>query len=348
MKPWVFVVLSVVMGGCSSRDIDSDADGGVNVVVDAGTDGGLDAGTDGGLDAGADAGTCTQDADCDLEQRCEHATRACVPRTLRCTTSADCLASEICHPTAEVCVRTCMTGADCPDSAKTCDVLSPTDSQRVCKCSTDALCNEGRSTFDRVCSTQDAVCTPKCAADEACAEGLRCDTSTGQCKVRGDSGAPCTGAGQSNCDYGTHFCSSNVCTALWGPTCLNYENFPNKDRLGTTGPILYDARRVSVSPDPALCGSATPKRVDVALSAYASRPFPTLKANLSGFFRVMVDGSTRDGQSLLFPGNSYAVSGENRERAEFVVSLCVESTSTTLSGGFYFTDGNFLCFQANY
>ncbi|RKG67790.1 hypothetical protein D7V80_14920 [Corallococcus sp. CA054B] len=105
---------------------------------------------------------------------------------------------------------------------------------------------------------------------------------------------------------------------------------------------------MSVRTDAALCGSATPKRVDVALSAYASRPFPILKSELGGFFRVMVDGSTRDGQSTLFPGNTYTVSGENRERAEFVVSLCVEAASTTVSGGFYFTGGNFLCFQANF
>jgi hypothetical protein len=30
------------------------------------------------------------------------------------------------------------------------------------------------------------------------------------------------------------------------------------------------------------------------------------------------------------------------------VNLCADTSSTTYSTGFYFTGGNFLCFQANY
>ena len=347
MRFWVYVVSSVVIAGCSTGEVDSGLDAGGNVVVDAGsTDGGFDAGIDAGLDAGIDAGT-DGGLDAGTDGGLDAGADAGVDAG-RCTQDADCLASEICHPSAKVCVQTCVSAADCPDSAKICDVLSATDSRQVCKCSTDALCNEGRSTFDLVCSIQDAVCTPKCTADEECAEMQRCDTASGQCKVRGDSGAPCTGEGQSTCDYGTHFCNSNVCTPLFVPTCPNYENFPNKDLLGTTGPILYAARRVNVSSDPALCGSATPKRVDIALSAYSNKPFPMLKSELVGFFRVLVNGSTRDGLSHVFPGNSYTVSGDNRERAEFVVSLCADPSTSTISSAFYFTNGNFLCYQANF
>ncbi|RKH67094.1 hypothetical protein D7W81_14425 [Corallococcus aberystwythensis] len=337
----MFVVLSMVMGGCSTRDTDSDADSGVNTVVDAGTDGGLDAGADEGLDAGIDGG---------FDAGTDGGLDAGIDGGLgTCTQDEDCLASELCHPSAKRCVQTCITGADCPDTAKACDLLSPTGSQRICKCSTDALCNEGRSTSELVCSIPDAICTPKCTADAECAEGQRCDTSNGHCKVRGDTGAACTEEGQSNCDYGTHFCASHVCTALGEPTCPSYINFPNKDRLGTTGPILYGARLVRVSTDAAACGSATAtKRVDVALSAYSNTPFPTRAAELGGFFRVRVDGSPQTGLSFVFPGNAYTVSGENRERAEIVVSLCVEPTSTTHSGGFHFTNGNFFCFQVDY
>lgn len=343
LRIWVFVVFSVVLGGCSTGDVDSDPDGGVNVVVDAGsTDGGLDAGIDAGLDAGIDSGLDAGN-DGGLDAGADAGIDAG-----RCTQDADCLASELCHPTVKVCVQSCLSAADCPDSAKVCDALSLSDSRQVCKCSTDALCNEGRSTSDRVCSFPDSVCRPKCTADEECTVTQRCDTTTGHCKPGGDSGALCTEEGQSNCDYGTHFCKSNVCTPLNIPICPNYENFPNKDRLGTTGPIFYAARQVSVSTDPVVCGSATPKRVDVALSAYSSVPFPMLKSELNGFFRVLVDGSTRDGLSAVFPGNSYTVSGENRERMELVVSLCVEQESTTISGGFYFTDGSFICYRTNY
>ncbi|WP_120630787.1 MULTISPECIES: hypothetical protein [Corallococcus] len=240
-----------------------------------------------------------------------------------------------------------MSSMDCPDTAKTCDVLSPSDSRKVCQCSTDVLCNADEGTSDRVCSIPDAVCIPRCTADEACGEGQRCDTASGHCKVRGDTGAACTGEGQSNCDYGTHFCSSNVCTPLWQPQCLNYENFPNKDMLGTTGPILYAARRVSVSTDTVLCGTATPKLVKVAFSAYSSVPFPMTKGDLNGFFRVLVAGTVREGTQDV-RGADYTVTGDNRERAELIVSLCTEATATTLSTAYYFTGGNFLCFQANF
>ncbi|RKG83046.1 hypothetical protein D7V88_24485 [Corallococcus terminator] len=210
------------------------------------------------------------------------------------------------------------------------------------------LCNADQGTSDRVCSIPDAVCIPKCTADGECGEGLRCDTSSGHCKVRGDTGAACTGEGQSSCDYGTHFCDSNVCMPLWQPQCLNYENFTGKDSLGTTGPILYDARRVSVSTDTTLCGVATPKLVKVAFSAYSSVPFPMTRGAVSGFFRVLVDGSLREGTQDVVRGTDYTVSGDNRERAELVVSLCAAPESTTLSTAYYFTNGNFLCFQANF
>ncbi|MBE4750802.1 hypothetical protein G4177_21770 [Corallococcus sp. ZKHCc1 1396] len=355
MRLGVIVVMAVVLVGCPSRDVDDDADDGGDVIADAGVDAGVDAGLDAGIDVivdgGLDAGMCTRDVDCSPGQQCDNATGQCMPPEepdLLCTTSADCLATELCHPTAKVCVQTCVSGADCPDSAKSCGELSPTDSRRVCKCSTDVLCNEGLSTFERVCSVADAVCTPKCTADEACGVGQRCDTATGHCQAWGGTGAPCSGEGQSNCDYGTHFCSSNVCTPLWEPSCANYTNFPNKELLGTTGPILHGARQVSTSTDVAVCGAATPKRVDVALSAYSSWGFPASRSALSGFFGVRVDGAARNGLDFIFPGNNYTVLGADQKRVEIIVSFCAQPASTTISGGFYFTTGNFLCFQANF
>ncbi|RYZ42341.1 MAG: hypothetical protein EOO71_08355 [Myxococcaceae bacterium] len=352
---WMLVVMGCVMAGCPATDTDDDTDAGIiDAGIDAGLDAGVDAGNDAGIDAGSDAGIgdlpCAVEGDCGPGQRCDPSTLRCVAGEdpdPRCSTAADCLASELCHPTAKVCVQTCLSGAECPDTAKTCDALSATDSRKVCKCSTDALCNADGTAFERVCSIAEAVCIPKCTADAQCGEGQRCDTSTGHCKVRGDTGAACSGEGQSNCDYGTHFCGSNVCMPVWEPGCLNYTNFPNKDMLGTTGPILYGARQVSTSTDSPLCGAATPRLVKVAFSAYSSVPFPATKGALSGFFRVLVAGTVRDGTQDV-PGSDYTVSGVNRERAELVVSLCTESTATTLSTAYYFTNGNFLCFQANF
>lgn len=290
---------------------------------------------------------CEADVDCGSGRTCDTATGQCKVKeapSLTCTDSADCLASELCHPTAKVCVQTCVSSTDCPDSAKTCDVLSDTDSRKVCKCFTDALCNADPGTSELVCSIPDAVCTPKCTADEACGAGYVCDTASGHCKVWGGTDAPCTGEGQSTCYYGTHYCASNTCTALPTPTCMNYTNFANKGDLGTTGPILYDARRVSVTTDTASCGTTTPTRFRIALSVYSSVPLPSSKDELSGFVRVKTDGVPSAGRSYMLSGD-YTQSVENPNRAELVVNLCADPEATTLSTGFYFVDGNFLCAQ---
>ncbi|WP_375756975.1 hypothetical protein [Corallococcus exercitus] len=269
-------------------------------------------------------------------------------RDLSCTHDSDCLGSELCHPAAKVCVQTCESSADCPDTAKTCTALSATVLQKVCKCSTDALCNSNQGGSELVCSIPHDVCTPKCTTDAQCGTGEVCDTQTGHCKESGGSDPFCTGEGQSTCDYGTHSCRQGLCVALPAPTCLNYENFQDKDRLGTTGPILYDARMVGTTMDAAACGEATPKVVRVALSAYSSVPFPTTRDQLGGFFRVKVEGALLSGASQVFSGADYTVLGADRQRAEIIVSLCASSSSTTLSSAFYFTGGNFLCYQAHF
>ncbi|MFE8597860.1 hypothetical protein [Archangium violaceum] len=370
----------VATGQCVAMT-DGGMDGGDTGEVDGGTDGGTDGGMNGGVDGGTDGGAdggascvdasdclasefcdptskvcvpkCTTDTDCGEGHTCDTATGQCeekvVDRNLSCTNDSNCLEAEICHPTAKVCVRTCASSADCPDSAKACDLLSASDTRKVCKCSTDSLCNLDRDTPDLVCSNQDKVCAPRCTEDVDCAAGRICETSTGQCQAWGGTGAPCTGEGQSTCDYGTHFCGTNQCTPLSAPTCANYENFANKDYLGTTGPILYNARLVGVVTDSAYCGSTTPKRVKIALSAYNNRPFPTTRSGLGGFFFVRVDGTMVDATGLMLSASgNYTVSGDNQERAELIVNLCYPSTSTSVSTGFFFTNGNFLCYQATF
>jgi hypothetical protein len=226
---------------------------------------------------------------------------------------------------------------------------------------------------DQVCSSLDKVCEPKCTADTDCAVGRTCDTATGQCNA-GNTGtcspacstgyvcdtststcvpenASCSGEGQSTCAYGQQYCSSGTCTALPAPTCDNYTNFSNKSALGTTGTIIYSARVVSAATDTNWCGTSgsTPKRVKIALSAYSSTPFPQTKDELGGFFYVRVNGTTLDGPGTVSASSgNYTVTGTNRENAEIIVNLCVDSASTTSSTGIYFTSGNFYCYQASY
>ncbi|KFA94358.1 hypothetical protein [Archangium violaceum] len=271
--------------------------------------------------------------------------------SLDCTADTDCVADEICHPTAKVCVQTCTIGDDCPESSKTCEAISASNSTKICKCSTDALCQRDERISDASglkCSA-DKVCTggttSGCTKDADCGTGQVCNTTNGTC-----SAAPttCSGEGKSVCAYG-QYCNSNTCAAVPAPACTNYTNFTRKAELGTTGPIIFKAVTTSAALD-SFCGTgSTPKRVKVTVSAYSSTPFPQSKDELNGLFYVMVSGTPVDGTDLISSSSgNYTVTGTNRERADFVMSFCVAESSDTLSIGTYFTNGNFFCYQANY
>lgn len=275
--------------------------------------------------------------------------------TTTCVSNDDCAAdTELCHPTAGVCVQTCESAADCPDSAKTCAPLGgtgPSATTNICKCSTDVLCNGGADaeTSDLVCSELDDVCVTKCASDDDCGTGRTCNEGSGQCEAGGPGPGPttCSGEGRSTCTYG-QVCTNSTCSALPAPACDNYQNFSNKSELGTTGPIIFRAEVVGAAIDNNFCGSgSTPKRVRVRLSAYSNTPFPQTSAELNGLFYVITNG-TRSNASISSSSGNYTVTGTNRDRADIIVNFCRESTSTTTSTGYYFTGGNFLCFQANY
>lgn len=264
--------------------------------------------------------------------------------SLKCEQDSECLESEICHPDAKVCVQTCTSSADCPDAAKTCDAVSATDTRSICKCSTAELCNQmSGAQSDMLCSDTHKVCVPKCSADTDCATDQTCDTASGVCKPKSTTGNSCTGEGQSTCSYG-EFCGSGTCAVVPAPTCENYDNFTSRDQLGTTGAIIFKATTQGSSLD-GFCASATPRHVKVAVSAYSSAEFPATKNELNGLFYVKVNGSTVSGPSIL---TNYTVTGDNRESADFVLNFCVSESSTTLSLGFYFTNGNFFCHQASY
>ncbi|MCE9668262.1 hypothetical protein LY474_10590 [Myxococcus stipitatus] len=273
------------------------------------------------------------------------------PGAAGCTTSADCAGTEICHPTAGVCVTTCESGSDCPESAKTCATLGgtgPDANKKICQCSTDVLCNGGTDSesTDLVCSDLDNVCVPKCGSNSDCAVGRVCNTGTGQCEEDDTTGKTCSGEGLSTCSYG-QMCSNSTCSALPTPTCENYTNFANKGALGTTGPILFKAEVAGFATDTSFCPASLPKRVRVRLSAYSNTPFPPTSAELNGLFYVQVNGTTQNASISSSAGN-YIVSGANRDRAEIIVNFCRPADSSTTSAGYYFTNGNFLCFQANH
>jgi Cys-rich repeat protein len=269
--------------------------------------------------------------------------------TTTCTQTSDCTGTEICHPTAKVCVATCSSASDCPDTSKNCAALGGTGadaSTKVCQCQTNSLCNGGDAAGTLVCSDLDKQCVNKCTTDTDCGSGRTCDTGTGQCKAGGTTGGTCSGEGQTTCSYGSA-CYSGTCSAPPTPACENYQNFSNKSELGTTGPIIFKVATASSTTDTTFCGTTSPKRVKITISAYSGTPFPATAAELNGFFYVLVNGN-KVAPSISSSSGNYTVTGTNRERADIVANLCVSSTSTTTSLGYYFTGGNFYCFQSTY
>ena len=264
--------------------------------------------------------------------------------SLACTEAADCLENEICHPDARVCVQTCSIGDDCPESAKTCDAISATNSTKICKCGTDALCQRDDRLDDAsglTCSTTYKVCTdgggttPACTTDANCAAGQTCDTSTGTCRAA----TTCSGEAQSTCSYG-QFCSSNTCTAVPAPTCPNFEGKPAKnfDPATGTGNIIYNVEKLIFGTQ---CGTDTTAQIVKArVSFYAkSGTLPTTKEGLNGFFYVTTNGTELNGVPL---SNEYQRSADGKSAA-LSVNLCTDKDFNQIVLGFYFTGGNAYC-----
>ena len=112
---------------------------------------------------------------------------------INCTADADCLAgSEICHPVGKVCVPTCTIADDCPDTQKNCMEVKDAagtalTTEKVCQCSTDALCKGDDDLAEVVCSPVDNICEDKCVTDADCAAftgTTRECSATGACVIK--------------------------------------------------------------------------------------------------------------------------------------------------------------------
>ncbi|MCP3103849.1 hypothetical protein LZ198_33720 [Myxococcus sp. K15C18031901] len=272
-----------------------------------------------------------------------------------CNTNDDCAGTEICHPTAGVCVTTCESGSDCPDTAKTCAALGGTGSNantKICQCSTDVLCNggTGSTSTDLVCSDLDNVCVPKCGSDTDCSVGRVCNTGTGQCEEDDTTGKTCSGTAQSTCSYG-EFCSSSTCTAapVAPSTCENFSsNRPSWNVTSSNGPVIYQVTRVRYETNSSYCaqGAGADDAFIVSVRAYRTdTDWPATRNGLAGFFYVTTAASQTDvfGKGLLVPGTGYNRSTTNLRDAEFQVYLCRPTGSQAIQVGFYFTNGNPVC-----
>ncbi|WP_225413928.1 hypothetical protein [Stigmatella hybrida] len=247
-----------------------------------------------------------------------------------CTSDAQCGEDEICNTTAGACVQTCDQASDCPDSAKICEALSTTNTQKVCKCT---------------------VGTSFCADEYG--EGFTCSAQTRVCTDGGGNNpdpepTTCTGDAQAQCSYGK-FCSSGTCTAVPAPTCANFDpgqggKTPVWNASTSTGPIIYSVTRESYSGDSFCSGATTAKaRVKAYIPSSSTLTFPDQKSALPGLFYVTVNGNPQDGDALIRQ-SEYTRSSDGKN-VDFVMNFCPGQNSTTISIGLYFDNGNEICAQ---
>jgi len=240
-----------------------------------------------------------------------------------CTSDLTCSSGEICHPDAKVCVKTCETADDCGSEAKTCAEVTEGSDQKVCQCSTDALC----------------------AGYEA---GLSCDLATAVCKGEGGGGtdggvvgSACTGEGQSTCNYGLFCDSTSKCAQapLATASCENFEDKGIDWTSSSTGPVIYSIE--SIAPWTAFC-SADSKAFTARVKAYnANGTFPSRREDMSGFFYVTVNGTERDA-TLLMNDARYRITNQGKN-GEFDLTFCAATNLSSVQVGLYFTNGNEVC-----
>ncbi len=184
-------------------------------------------------------------------------------------------------------------------------------------------------------------------------EGTRLDTNTdastgsgsGTGAAPGDACTIRTGPQPAGCDYGLVCGFGGICQPVPTPLCENFRNSSYTwDPATSSGPIIYAIEQVSFSPDTTYCDVSAPMRVRVRLQAYSpSGGLPRTPSELGSVLRfVRVNGSLVATTGL----TSNVVTSEDQKNTEFQVSLCVTSTQTTASLGFFFQGGNGVCFLA--
>lgn|GEM_PF-3034852 len=246
-----------------------------------------------------------------------------------CTGDSDCDSSksQICHPNVKVCVKKCESGSDCPESSRNCFAISATNTQKICQCSTDALCGD-----DLVCNEAYKVCVSKEKdKDIGPADGIgaSCDSTKPQPDI---------------CKYGLVCGSDNKCAAaLNASNCSNLFPESIRDPSEPKGPIIYSVEAGIVNELYCDAEKAT-QRLVLTVKAYSTDA--RLKKGSSVPFTLhRPNGSTENlfiGTNGQIRNSDWVDNGDNH--ATIKVNLC--SFSNPYRGGLVFEYGNTVC--ANY
>jgi len=256
-----------------------------------------------------------------------------------CALDADCGSAELCHPNVKVCVKTCTSSGDCPDSAKTCDAISKTDDRKICRCVTTALCNNDRKEKDLVCNDAYKVCIPEdknkdveppLPPDEV---GAPCDSNKPQPDV---------------CKHGLVCGSDNKCAEPPSSSACSsrFEGKLNWDPSKPTGPIIYSVESLGGGNRPNHCqgGGNMQFRVKAYSTGSQLQKFnnvPLMLYRPSGSpMEVFIGGAPgKTGDPSVYSTDGWVNNGD--DQVTILINLCPPSNNYV--AGLAFNNGNTAC-----
>jgi len=236
---------------------------------------------------------------------------------LACTATTDCLEGEICHPSAKVCVQTCTTGGDCPESAKTCEAIGGGNTQMICKCSTDALCQRDERVAD--------ASTLKCLIPSGATNGVCAPAGTTPVQTSCD---PANQPG--TCSYGQICAGTGTaakCEAAPAGTCAQATGAPTWDQAGGTAPVIISAvaEKMTTTNSSTQCGDGGPAG-RITIKFYAPGGLTTH----SDFTDLRKHVVAKLNASTSFVAPSFAITSPvaNAAQGEMVIGFCGPSSAT--------------------
>lgn len=271
--------------------------------------------------------------------------------TLACASDGECLEGEVCI--VGTCVVTCESGADCPDSAKTCGDFARADgtTAKVCQCVTDELCNSDGLT-GLVCQPF-KLCTARCdegfacpsgttcnaegkcdaaavcTTNDDCETGETCNTETGACEATAacDPAATTIGAngGESTCSYGEACASDGSCVAVEQGTCTQASGAPAWSSADTGRPVITNVTAVGFATSNTMdeCGDGGPKS-HFTVEFYS--PTPLFESGLIATYGQQIN--IRSSTNFVNPAFEVTMVPVGAKVGQFTVGICGRQTGT--------------------
>ncbi|NOK32357.1 hypothetical protein HMI49_03965 [Corallococcus exercitus] len=150
----------------------------------------------------------------------------------------------------------------------------------------------------------------------------------------------------SSCVYGEYCLPFNgKCATAPSAPCDNFTNHGrNWNPSTSTGPVIYEATAIAFLTDTIFCGSPFTTRAVFRLKAYApTADLPTTSTGFANRFYLVTPG----GSAVNATAIQNITTTNSNKNITFDVNLCLPSSVTSYTAGFFFTDGSEICATAS-